>query len=328
MIASLLTLSAALAGDIDGLSWAWPEGEHRRYGIQNEITPPQFLWFRASRNKDARVVAWQTDLVADCVGEAPPSKKTLQASCRIEDFAMRAAAMAGDQAVNGREPLVQPILDELVARVEAATVHFVMRPDGRIVTFEVRGLPETERRESEMAEVIRVVLLRAFVGLELEFPVKGMAQGSAWGQLESRLFELPIQTGTMGAVEIVHRGSALGEGLVGIESVGRGVLQTQGGMVSLSAKYTARSVFSVADHAMRERQWTLLADPTAGSAGNEGTQGIPYYQSGVLRRLDADEAFAVGVTGEVAPPGTVEATTLNSWNPLVTTPTMLPGAER
>ncbi len=281
------------------LVWRWEVGEHRRYAIESEVVAPNPLWFYASRNAQARVIAWQVRVLVDCVADAASSKRSLSIRCNVDDLGVMAAAMPGDQATARRAGLLTEILPEVDQRVTGATIELSLRRDGRLEAFGLVGLPNRERREGLMAENVRIVLSRAFAAFELPLPRSGAAEGGVWAHSRNVLFQAPTLIGTVGSAAFVNRATFGAEGLATIESAGRGVSQIGEGGITLSMEHHGTAVFDVAGGGLVERTWDVTGTPTASSAGNEGTRAPDYHQYGHLVRLAPGESFDVGETVEV-----------------------------
>lgn len=326
----MTALLAALCGvafagpavPVEGLEWRWETGVVRRYYVETEVTAPSYLWLIASRNKQARVVSWQVRMILECSAVRDEGKAATAIDCAFADFAIKAAAMPGDQFNGLNEPLLAPILGELDTNVSAATAHMVLRHDGRLVEFELRGLPSGNRRETQMNENERLLLMRSFAGFDHQLPKKGSAPKGVWMQAQSTLMAVPGAIGTFGGTETIHVVRAVDGDVVTIESAGKGTVEVNGDGVILSARLSGAAAFSTADGALLQRVWTVLGEPTAGSPGNEGTQGMMYFQRGRIDALGVGETRDVGATEEIGwPLQGPPPTALNAWTPLGESPT-------
>lgn len=293
------------------LGWQWEVGEHRRYAIESEVAAPLPVWFYASRNTQARAIAWQVRVVVDCVAGEDSTRRLLAISCNVDDLGIMGTAMPGDQATGRRAGLLSTILPEVDRRVTGATIEMSLRRDGRLEAFELVGLPNTERREGLMAENMRIVFSRAFAAFEMPLPRNGVAEGGVWAHNRSALFQTPTLVGTVGSAAFVNRAIVLEGGHVSIASAGRGVSQIGEGGITLSMDHTGTAVFDPSGGDLLERTWHVAGIPTAGSLGNEGTQAPDYQQYGHLVRLRPGESYDVGDTLEMDLPGEPSSLTVD-----------------
>ena len=230
--------TASAPSAVSGLEWRW-SGEARRYRIETEVLVPSFMWFIADQNQQARVSAWQIGLVLNCGSAVPSGKKGWQVECGVDDVALRAAALPGDQATPDRPSVLQPVLNELDGKLTAAKVQIGLRKDGRITMVDIEGLERSNRRIGQMNEILRQVISRAIAGLDLELPEGGVSTPS-WTQRSSQLMVAPNQVGTFGGTETVHRvfqvidastdpATPPGQVTVVLQSTGRGVIAPMSG---------------------------------------------------------------------------------------------------
>lgn len=312
------TSAFAASPQVSGLDWRW-SGEPRRYRIETEVLVPSFMWFIADNNLQARVSAWQVGLVLNCPSAVPSGKKAWQVECQIEDAALRAAALPGDQATASRPSILNPVLDELDRKLTGATIQIGLKKDGRVTMVDIEGLERANRRIGQMNEILRQVVSRAIAGFDLELPEGGVAPAS-WTQRSSQLMVAPNQVGTFGGTETVHRvfqvidattdpGLPAGQISAVLQSTGRGTIAPMSGASDApqnlySCKLESVAVFDATAGLLTERVWAVEGEPTASSAITEGGAGIPYYQHGQLNWIRPGEpAPGLGKTEEIASPG-------------------------
>lgn len=300
-----------------GLSWRWFPGEHRRFVIENEVTLPLHMQLAAEQNHELRSIGWQARTNLDCEMTGKEGRRTL-ISCDVVDIGLLIASHPNDR----ERPNNAKIIDEIDAKLTQATIQLQMRSDGRVVDMDIEGLDKDNRRVSQIAAQLHLVMQRSIAALDLQLPRGGESPEGVWAQYDAMLFGAPAEVGTHGGAEILHRVfEKRGEDVV-LASLGRGVIAPSGRTTDSAAnlfetRYEGAAVFDTKQGALTERVWTVLGTPTASSAIAEGTEGIPYGQRGKLRLLAPDEPWpAVGETREIQGYGEAPSTTLPGWVPL------------
>jgi hypothetical protein len=312
-----LGLASAEAGEeVGDYQWSWSEGVSHSWYLQTEVQLPSAMWFVADYNRQARVAAFQIEFLITCGLDAPPGKRSLALRCSVDDVAIRAAALPGDEGV------LPEILAEMDEKLSVAELQVVLRKDGRLNQVDLENVDKRNRRISQMHENMRLVLARAMAGFDLRLPKSEDLKIGAWPQYSAELMELPSSVGTLGAVELAHGVQGVTSGLVPIASSGRGTMSPSSAGSSSPDIYAleleARGIFDTDLGVLRERRWTVLGLPTASSAMAEGGAGVPYGQRGFLSYVPAGQSPPVlGETMEVAPPGDTQ-TALHPWRPLGT----------
>ena len=295
-----IALSSAQAAEAatEKLSWSQDFKAPIRWYIDNEVHLPQFMWFVSNRNKQVRVLAYQTTLVADCASAIPAGRKAFEVRCQIEDVSIRAASSRSERN------RLNPILEEMTQKLKGARVDLKMKTNGRLIWLGLQeiNLGEINRRTNQMRENLRLILHRAFAGLDLELPRKGTTEEGYWIQFDSALMMAPTNDGTRGAAEIIHRVEKVEDQLVTIQTSGDGTLTPgESGRNYYAAKIESSGVFDRDSGALVERSWMCAGQPTASSALAQGGVGLPYIQRGVLKRLSPDAVVSVGQSGEALP---------------------------
>ncbi len=311
--------SNGAAAEEPALVWRWPEGVHRRFFVESEVAVPSPVWFVADRNREARVIAWQLRLVLDCSLKFR-ERRANELACVVEDVGLLAAAVPGDGDSVWAGPVLPEILAEVDQKLTGAVLQLEQTPWGRIRNVDLEGLDRGNRRTGQMNETLRMLLLRAVAGLDLQLPKGGVTTDKVWTQRESLLMKAPNQSGSFGGEESLHQVFQEVDTRRVIRSVGRGMVVPMSGSSDetlnlYDSRLESAAVFDVASGALSERVWTVSGTPTASSAAAEGLSGLPYYQRGRLRMV-GDALVDVGATGEVGPPGQTP-TSLHSWSPLL-----------
>lgn len=307
----LLGLTSASTGSIAQeaanvtVAFDWGDQAHHRWYMETEVVLPRFMWFKADFNKQARVSAFQVRMVVDCGHGVPLNKKTYEVECVIEDIGLSGSALPVEVG------LLQPILDEADAGLTGATIQLQVKSNGRVSNVDLFGTDDRNRREREMHENLRLVLVRALAGLDIQVPRNGDVS-AAWGQYDNLLFSAPAAVGTQGSSETVHQLSQdTGEALV-FRSAGQGMVVPDAGYDNYACRYEGVWVFHRKYNIVTEHTWTVIGDPTASSGISEGVEGIPYAQRGRLQYLAAGQTMDVGESMEMHPPG-VQPSTLQRW---------------
>jgi len=281
-----LLLAAALLGSeawaATGLEWQWEGVEHRFY-IQAQVRPSELMWFRAENNREVRVAEFRVNLSTTCRPERLVGKRGWELRCDLDDFGIAAAPVASEQG------LLLPILDELDDKFTGAWLQVVFTRDGRVKNVDLEGVDKSNRRISQIHESMRLVLVRAFAGLDLQLPKNGDDKGKgSWKQKAALAMGFPSDLGTMGSAEIIHEITATDGDVVELSSTGRGVLGS-GEMVEVAGQERPKNLydmslsgtarFDVGRGLLLSREYLVEGNPTASSMMADGWAGIPYVQA-------------------------------------------------
>lgn len=303
IVAMLSAAQAAPASDA-GLAWDWSV-EHRFF-LESEVRLPYLMWFAKQFNEQARVSAFRVRVVADCV-PGDPGRRVREVLCDIEDVSLTASGVAQE------EGLLQPILEELDERLSGATVQLQVRDDGRLVNIDMEDLDRRNRRVGRMNENLRLVVSRAFAGLDLPLPPN--ADDPQWVQHDAWLMKAPAAQGSIGSARIVHnRGDDDGR-LLQIVTGGRAIIVPALTGNQYAARMTSEAWFDRHTGALTDRSWTVIAAPTPSSAIAEGTAGYPYLQVGHVVALAPDQSYPVGAS-EALPPLDEDPSAIQQWQTL------------
>lgn len=302
---------------IEGLTWEAPVVTQDWF-VESEVQLPGFLWLAAVHNEEARVPAWQLRAHLRCDPAVVDGKRTWRVSCRLEEVGLRAATMTADAEV------LPIILQEVDARLTGATLELVMDARGDLRAVDLLGLDEDNLRERKIQENLRLLLVRALAGFDLELPAKGRAPYGAWGQEGSLLMDAPTAVGTLGSSEFVHEVLETRGSLAVFQTKGEGMVVPSGAGDQFATSLEAMSVWDTSDGGLSERVWVAVGNPTASSRQAEGGRGFMYRQEGRIRRLAAGRPVPeVGNSEVVAGPG-VSETALPAWQGLGLIPTPAP----
>lgn len=296
---SLFSVNISAHAGTDGLVWQTEFKEPVRYFVDSEVHLPQFMWFVADRNRQVRVLAYQTTIVVMCDKSIALGRRGVEFACSIEDVAIRAASSRSERNRLG------PILEEMTQKLKSGAIQLRLRTSGKMthLGFEpgkTSGL--VNRRTNQMAENLRLILHRAFSGIDLEMPKKGSSEEGYWIQYDSAILMAPSTTGTRGASEIIHRIDQLSPQQVAVHTSGQGTLTPGGSDLNFYAmNLEAHGTFNTETGLLEERSWMCAGQPTASSAFAQGGSGLPYIQKGILKRVPENAIVNVGETGEVIP---------------------------
>lgn len=296
-----------------------------RWFVATEVQLPWESFFRARLNTEFRSRHYQIRTIIACEKDWRRTRRKWEVDCTIEDFGIQAVARNSDDPAK-----VQRILDEIDESLTGAYLELQVRDDGRVTNIDLEQQQTRNRRESEIAETLRMVMSRVIVGYDMKLRRYHDLTDGFWVEYNSTLMSLPVSPSTAGAggpsrgtSTLIHKIERV-DGWPTVESRGRGQAQTpqsgvDGGVEvtdTFDMSYAGVAVYDDREGFMTERVWALSATPTASSASAVGGQGGSYAHVGRLRILDDEnEQPDVGPTRQVAPPGT-EHPILPLWMPL------------
>ena len=288
-------LFAPTASAVEGMAWKWEDS--RRFLLIADVNAPEFLWFQAELNHQARVFNWRTNLVVDCSGEAA-GKKAHYVSCKIEDVSIQAQPLPGDTEA------MAPVLEDLDQKLTGAMLNLELTNDGRVRSVDLEGINRRHRRLNQIVETMRLVLTRSVAVLDLQLPKKGTDGGSGqWVQKQTLVTAFPSSLGTLGSVKTVHEiktddGDSIvlatsGKGLAGS---GRTIQVNGQEQVAnmYDVQYAGEATFDLKDGSLLAREYQMRGTPTASSEMSGAWQGQPYLQYAKLMRLDKGEKPNLG----------------------------------
>ncbi len=280
--------------------WDLSEGAHHRWALETEVVLPWFVRLFADRNIDVRARNVGLKMVLDCTAERP-GKRAGYLVCTVEDAALTGATFPNER---GR---LQPVLEEMDAKLTGARADLVLRPDGHIRTIklETKSISRFRNlRTRYMEEAIRTFFVRAVAAFDVKMPRQGVTDES-WPQFESTLMGLPTQKGTAGSGKLVHQADLSGsrtEGELYVASVGRATLVDgarldNGSPYYLDTDLSGYTVFDVDGGRVDEAVWTMWGEPTASA----GAFARPYASRVAVRALDPGQSIDLGPTEEWRP---------------------------
>jgi hypothetical protein len=278
--------SAALESSV--YSWDWSR-THRFY-LESHVQLPVVMWLATPYNHQARITAFDVRLVTTCANAQVLTKHTVEVNCSIDDVALSAAGLPQEAG------LLQPILVELDEMLSGATVQLQMNDDGKLGNISLDGLKRRNNRSGWINENLRLIVSRAYAGLDLNLP---QDEENSWPQYESWLMRAPAVDGSSGGTELVHREIAREGSFSTIVTGGRGVIVVGEGANKYDTRMVGETRFDLRTGRIADRVWTVVGGPTASSVIAFGAAGYPYLQQGRLVALTEAEPWDVGQSEEL-----------------------------
>lgn len=289
---TLFALASVLAASDTALAAeASPWTRSHRYYLEANVELPTFMWFATAFNQQARVTAFEVRLVTRCDPMGLERANVYELACAIEDVSLSARGMPQEAG------LLQPILEELDLALSDSTVQLRVHADGHLRNIDLEdAMFRRNRRVGRINETLRLVLARAFAGFDVALP-SGEEQ---WVQYSSWLMRAPASIGSTGGVELVNRVVERSGEFVRVQSVGKGLIVPGEGVDRFDARLVSEAWIDPSGK-VTDREWTVLAAPTASSFIASGTEGYPYIQRGKLSALSATDTREVGESLELPP---------------------------
>jgi uncharacterized protein YbaR (Trm112 family) len=189
LLVTLASLSSpSWASDSEVLGWDW--SRTHRFALESQVQLPLLMWFATPFNHQARVTAFDLRIVTTCGNAQVETRRVVEVLCTIDDIALSAAGMPQE------EGLLQPILTELDDLLTGSAVQMRMNHEGRIVNIDLEGLDRRNQRVGRISENMRLVVSRAFSGLDMQLPRGDELQ---WAQYDNWLMRAPSAEGSSGA---------------------------------------------------------------------------------------------------------------------------------
>lgn len=315
-MSSLVVLASLVAGSAVAaepeLQWKWGDGIHHRFYIESEVHLPVPVMLVAELNTEARLVAVQTQLVLDCT-QVNESRRSWDLECAIDDISLIGAGMVGDQGN------LTEVLTEIDERLADSTLQVTLRRDGRISSVDLEGVDRRNRRLSQNAEQLRLILVRALSGLDIRFADTAEDEAAGWPQFDGQLMKAPYSRGSQGGGQIVHRVRRKEGAQWLIDSAGRGSASPASGSSTniYMMEMTSVGRFDTEAGVWSQRKWTVIGEPTAGSAVNQGFNGASYLQAGSVVYLpEGEPAPTLNESVQRHAPGVDGPSAIQMWVPI------------
>lgn len=281
------TLALASAAEPIPAQWDLEPGTQHRWHVQTEMNVPGHVWVFADKNLDVRAHNLGMQAVVDCtVGER--RRRAVDVACVLTDVSLSGATYAYERGT------LQPVLEEMDAKLTGAPLELVFGTDGRIrhVDIEPNELVGfSNRRLRFMDQWMRSFVMRAVAPLDLSIPDDGMPAGG-WPHEQALLVSLPQLTGTPGRVKMTHHAERYDAERALVRSGGRGVLRS-GGM-TLDMTLDGHTVFDLEAGRVSEAAWTVHGRPSPSSGILVRDYKITHY----LQALGSDDSVTLPPTIE------------------------------
>ena len=299
MVIGLLLSTLAHGAPIDA-QWDLAEGAEHRWVVATAIDFPGHIFVRANRNRDVRARHLGLQAVVDCVvGEE--HRGASDVACTVE-----AASWTG-MTFTTEAGRLQPVLEELEAKLTGATVDLRLTADGHLRGVEIDLTPVDgfiNRRTRSTDQFLRMVVVRALAPLDLRIPEGGFPTTETWVDSSSLTVPMPVTWGSSASGHLVHRAIPHDDARVVVQTVGEATLVPGGflepGTLVLDATLEGFTVFDHDSGRVSEAVFTTTAEPTATS----GPLARPYRVQNQVRALGPDEAITLPPTRELEPPQT------------------------
>jgi hypothetical protein len=284
-----------------GVAWAGDDGredftvwgdlfarwDHTRWFVSADFLLPDFIELRRDENLSFDTREFVITMVYGCTKFAELSKQRMEVECKVEDFGMRANIDDWEISQNKIEK-AQVILDEIDAKLTGAAMSLQVADDGRVMDIGLDGVPQDNRRVSDIQETLRQLLMRTIVGFHLRMQKYNQLDEGKWLEYNSTIMNMP---GTTGSNEIVHQLNRY-RGHVIVQSVGKG-LTTFGGNYGFTTEFSGVALFDDVNGFMTERVWTLFGNSIA-SSGIIGQKS--FFHSGRVTMLGSADQPDCGAT--------------------------------
>ncbi len=290
---------------VTGLAWQWQEGVQHRYLLQVQVRLSELMWFKATLNREVRVVEFRANVITNCRCNGALGKKAWRVNCKIEDIALQAAPVVQEAG------LLQAVLDEMATNYRGATAQLQFMTDGRLRNIDLEGVDKRNRRIAEIHETMRLILVRALAPLDLQLPKKGDdGERGFWKQSNVLAMAFPSNQGTMGSSSVEHRIVKQEGDILTLNTEGRGTLGT-GETIIVANQERPKNLYDMSISGSAEfdrgrgvllrRDYMVQGMPTASSLMAEGAQGIPYVQAAHVELIAPGQPLPeLGATKELA----------------------------
>lgn len=284
-------LPALAAVLLSGL--ATPQVTH--WEVRSHVVLPRPMWLVDGVVLQPRVTEVELDLALAC---ATPEDRPREVRCIVEDAAIRAAAMPGEEEIVGAA-LAQA--DERLTGAEIVVSTKQGRVRGVLLDIDEPQGSLVRRASRARDENLRLLVSRAMAGFDLQ--QGALDEGGAWAQRRSWLAQLPGGRGTLASSTLAHEVRTTDEG---------GYQVVTGGKASLVVETLFRDGTPAPEDTFRadiradarlddagaliSRRWGLVAEPTPSSGGGQGVIALPYTHTGTLTRIETASDATIGET--------------------------------
>jgi hypothetical protein len=294
--------ASAPAHATTGLVWKMP-AEGLRYFVVARVNYPLMLNFQAEINHQFRASEFQFEAVTECKPTVT-TKTGWELQCRFEDVSLLADPVEADETEH-----VQGVLTELEGRYEKGWVQVQLGSDGRVRSLDLEDVEKGNQRTADIHELMRLIAVRAFAGLDLELPKNGDDKGKgAWKNNSLLANQVPSSRGTQGMAAVVHQIAKAEGGIVEVNSQGKGVISTgdmQGEgaterpLATWDITYAGYAKFDTNRGILLEREFLVDGAPTASSVS--APTGRPYVSAARVQLLEPGQKVELSPTGKLPP---------------------------
>ena len=282
-------MSSAAQEDNTTAEWDW--SYPHRYALETEVRLPELIWLGSRFNEQARIDVFDLRLLVQCAPGLRESRRVWEVLCVLEEVGFRAEAYPSERG------LVQQIVQDIDTRLTGAQVQLQVRNDGRLIDVDLEAVNRRNRRFAWINENVRLLLSRAFAGLDLPLPRRNMERG--WVQHSSWIMRAPAMQGSSGTSDIGHQVTEVSSTAITIQSAGRGLIVPGEGANKFYSRVVSETTFDHVHGRMLDRTWTLVGGPTASSLIAQGLEGYPYIVNGRLIALSEGQTWDVGESQEL-----------------------------
>lgn len=284
LVASMLGTTAHA---VEGLQWQWNEGESRTYLIQNDVNVPEFLTLYNETNQQPVIGSFSLTMVTTCTLKQPIGKQSFLVSCDIVD-----AALIGEPTPSSKGRSLETMQAWVDAFENKVTVEFVQTREGKIRSFEMRGMQGFNQRTNLREGIMREMLRRAYALFDVHFPKKGTDKGMGlWSQRDGMGVQMMSVAGSMGATRLTHTIVAEQETSIISSFEGSGTVmsgETDDTLIQTAFKMdiAGSTNFDRSCGCLKTSQLVTKGTPTASSARVESGAGREYSQSAFMQLLE------------------------------------------
>ena len=205
---------------------------------------------------------------------------------------------------------MEELAKELDALYTGKPVELAFNRDGKIRSFEIEGIDETDRRNNQIHQPFREMVRRAFAPLEVRLPRKGTDRGAnSWRQVGSMAMQFPSILGSIGRADITYTVTGQEGDVVNMDSTAVGIMGT-GEMVTINGverprnqydmELTGNLGFDAGQGYLVRQSYVTTAVSTASATLGEGSNA-GYRQRSEARWIDPRARVELGESGERDP---------------------------
>lgn len=270
--------------------WDLDVGSTHRWEVSSRVAYPGHRWLWADRNTEVRAPRLGFHAVVDCVvEEAFGARRAL--ACTLEDVSFVGRARPTETG------LLQPVLEEMDAKLTGAPVEFIMREDGRVTFFDVKPHQVsnfTNLRTRGFDQELRFLVAKALAPVDFRLPSE-MPIEEPWEHRFTQANQMAVPWGIQGRTALVHETRHLDDARVVIRSSGD--ISIPHGAGVQAGDVGGWTVFDHDSGRLEEAVWSVRTEPSP----NLGLLLDGYKSVTRLRVLEPDEVPTLPPTRELLP---------------------------